>query len=98
MKLIDYPGLFGKWPPPAHDPAGNPVQLDHCHDALILAFHSQSPAPKPVQILTSYQGVLAMREITVDDEIFARVLCEFLNKQRKKSIGEIGELDVTFFG
>jgi hypothetical protein len=98
MRLLDYLGLFRKWPPAAHDPAGMPVDLEHCLDTLVLAF--TQPALKPrlirIRILTEYQSVLSMREIADAEEVFALVFCGFLNKHRGKTIGEIGEMDVAF--
>ena len=100
MRLLDYPGLFGKWPPPAQTPAGASASLDHCQDTLAWAFHEvpNQPGFTRVRILTFFQGTLYMRELFVGDEIFARVFCEFLNRQKGKTLRDIGEMDVTFFG
>ena len=100
MRLLDYPGLFRRWPPEAHDPADVPVQLEHCLDTLVLAFPKISIEPRTVriQILTEFHGVLSMREILNAEETFARVFCHFLNKHRGKTIREIGEMDVAFLG
>src|ERR1700683_18526 len=98
MRLMDYLGLYRKWPPGAHDPTGAIVDLDHCLDILIFA--SIRPTGQHtrvhVHLLTEYQHVLSMREILDADEIFARVLCGFLNKHRGVTIREIGEIDVSF--
>jgi hypothetical protein len=98
MRLLDYLGLFGQWPPQAHDSAGRPVHLEHCLDTLVLAF--TQPAREPcrvgIRILTTFRGDLCMREIADRDEVFAGLFCRFLNKQRGKTIREIGEMDVGF--
>ena len=51
-----------------------------------------------IRMVTDHQGFFFVREITDAEEIFARVFCEFLNRQRGKTIREIGEMDVTFLG
>jgi hypothetical protein len=98
MKLVDYLGLFRQWPPAAHNPAGEPVQLEHGLDTLVLAF--TEPTGKPgrvrIRILTVFEGSLSMREIVDTEAVFARVLCDFLNKHRGRAIREIGEMDVEF--
>jgi len=98
MRLVDYLGLFRNWPPTAHDAAGVPVHSEHCLDTLVLAFTQLKAQPRHIRIriLTEFQGVLSMREIVDSEEIFAQVFCNFLNKHRGKTIGEIGELDVAF--
>ncbi len=100
MKLINYPGFFGMWPPPAHDLAGEPVQMEHCLDILVSASRISVPQHDKhfhIGILTEFKGVLQMREIIVDvEDIFARILCGFLGKQRGKTIRDIGEMDVSF--
>jgi hypothetical protein len=98
MRLLDYLDLFRKWPPAAHDPAGRPVPLEHCLDRLVLAFtkHTGEPTRVRVRILTEFQHVLSVREIDDSDEIFARVLCDFLNKHWGATIRELGEMDVAF--
>jgi hypothetical protein len=100
MRLLDYLGLFHQWPPPARDPAGKPVPLEHCLDTVVLAFSQISSEPRCVRIriLTEFRGILSMREIVDAEEIFARVFCDFLNRHRKATIREIGELDVSFLG
>lgn len=100
MRLLDYPGLLGKWPPPAQTAAGAPASLDHCQDSLAWAFYEvpEHPGFTRVRILTFFQGSLFVRELFVSDDIFARVFCEFLNRQKGRTIREIGEMDVTFFG
>ena|ERR1700733_8842280 len=99
MRLLDYPGLFHVWPPRAHDPSGKPVRLEHGLDTLIFAF-AQTTGRHTVKIciLTEYHGILSMREITDAEEIFARVFCDFLNRHRKMTVREIGEIDVSFLG
>jgi hypothetical protein len=100
MRLLDYLGLYRKWPPAAHDPADRPVHLEHCLDTLVLA-HIHPAAERGrvrIRILTEFQGVLSMREIVDAEEVFARVFCGFLNKHRRKTIREIGEMDVGFLG
>jgi hypothetical protein len=98
MRLLDYLGLFRKWPPAAHDPAGNPVLLEHCLDTLVLAFTQPAIEPRRIRIciLTEFQGVLSMREVVDAEDIFALVFCGFLNKHRGQTIAEIGEMDVAF--
>jgi hypothetical protein len=98
MRLIDYPALLGKWPPPAHDPAGKLVQMEDCLDTLVIAFSQPSSGSGliRIRILTIFQGVLAMREIPDQEEIFAQVFCGFLNKNRDKTIREIGHIEATF--
>jgi hypothetical protein len=100
MRLLDYPGLFRQWPPPAHDPAGVTVDLEHCLDTLVLAFTKTAVGHRNVRIriLTKFQEVLSMREILDAEEIFAKVFCDFLNKHWDKTIREIGEMDVSFLG
>ena len=100
MRLLDYLGLFGKWPPAAHGPAGESVPLEHCLDTLVLAFTQPAVEPRRfrIRILTEFVGILSMREIVDAEEIFALVFCGFMNKHRGKTIAEIGEMDVTFLG
>jgi hypothetical protein len=100
MRLLDYLGLFRKWPPTAHDPADVPVDLEHCLDSLVFATTQPTGELMRVRIciLTEFQHVLSMREIVDAEEFFARSFCEFLNKQRGKTIREIGEMDVAFLG
>jgi len=96
---MDYPGLFGQWPPPAHNAAGETIPLDHCLDTVIAAFrivNRQGAWLFHVDILTTFQGVLYMRRIRDVEQIFARMLCDFLSKQRGRKIREIGEMDVSF--
>jgi hypothetical protein len=98
MRLLDYPGLFHLWPPMAHDPAGAPVLLEHCLDTLVVAITQTALDSRLVRIriLTEFHHVLSMREIVDSEEIFAMVFCGFLNKQRGKTIREIGEMDLAF--
>jgi hypothetical protein len=98
MRLLDYPGLFGKWPPPAHHEAGKPAQLDHCIDVVVFAACPPIGRTNPIRILTVFKGVTYIREIVGKDEEFAQLFCEFLNKQQGKTIREIGEMDVSFLG
>lgn len=100
MRLLDYPGLFHRWPPTAHDPAGVPVHLEHCLDTLVIAFTETAIDSRLVRIriLTEFHCVLSMREIVDSEEIFAMVFCGFLNKHRGKTILEFGEMDVAFLG
>lgn len=98
MKLREYVGLYGQWPPPACDRAGNPAQLDHCLDTLVLASHGSSNKPKSerIRILTAHENVLYVREIFNLEEIFARILCDFLNEHCDETIRCIGEIDIIF--
>jgi hypothetical protein len=100
MRLVDYLGLFHQWPPAASDPGGKPVHMEHCLDTVVLAFSQVTDEPRCVRIriLTEFQGNLSMREIVDAEDIFARVFCDFLNKHRRATIREIGELDVSFLG
>ena len=100
MRLLDYPGLLGKWPAPARSPADAAPTLDHCEDSIAWAFFEppKQPGFTRVCILTFFKGTLYVRELIVSDDIFARVFCEFLNRQKGKTIRDIGEMDVTFFG
>ena len=99
MKLIDYPGLFGQWPPPAHNAASETVPLENCLDTVIAAFriiNRQEAWLFHIDILTTFQGVRYIRRIQNVEQIFARILCDFLTEQRGKTIREIGEMDVRF--
>jgi hypothetical protein len=98
MRLLDYPGLFRNWPPTAHDAAGVPIYREHCLDTGVLAFTQLKFQPRQIRIriLTELQGILSMREIADSGEIFAQFFCNFLNKHRGKTIGELGELDASF--
>jgi hypothetical protein len=99
MKLIDYPGLFGQWPPPAHNAASETVLLEHCLDTVIVAFriiNRQGPWLFHIDILTTFQGVRYIRRLQDVELIFARILCDFLTEQGGKTIHEIGEMDVSF--
>lgn len=99
MKLIDYPGFIGRWPPPARNAAGEVIPLEHDTDLLISAFRiltRQRDRRFRIDILTTSQGVLYMREISDVEEIFAGVFIGFLNKHWGETIREIGEMDVTF--
>jgi hypothetical protein len=98
MRLLDYLGLFRNWPPTAHDAAGVPIHREHCLDTVVLAFTQLKFQPRQIRIrvLTEFQGILSMREIVDSEEIFAQVCCNFVNKHRGKTIGEIGELDASF--
>jgi hypothetical protein len=98
MKLLDHPGLFGLWPPPAHDDAGKTVQLEHCLDVLVFATCPPIKGANPIRILTAFERLVYIRQIVGKEEIFARVFCEFLNEQQGKTIREIGEIDVTLLG
>jgi hypothetical protein len=98
MKLLDYAGLFGMWPPTAHDGDGKPTNLEHCLDTLLGASYRPVSGTNPIRIFTAFGGVLYIREIVGKEELFARVFCEFLNKHQDKAIREIGEIDVTFLG
>jgi hypothetical protein len=102
MKLLDYAGLPGKWPPPGHSlrvPA-RPAP-EGCFDTLLVALHFRGVASPEwdVIILTELYEELFTRRISVGNNIFlARVFAEFLGKQRGKTIQEIGNMDVTFLG
>jgi len=74
--------------------------MEHCLDTVVLAFSQVTDEPRCVRIriLTEFQGNLSMREIVDAEDIFARVFCDFLNKHRRATIREIGELDVSFLG
>jgi hypothetical protein len=101
MKLIDYPGLRGEWPPPGHS-VSSPLRLApaHCQDVLLQAIRSgeSSPATGGLTILTVFNDEQFVRRLPSKDEIFNSVFYEFLNKQRGKTILEIGEMDATFLG
>lgn len=81
-------------------PARLPAPIHGCEDTLAWACFEvpKEPGFTRVRIYTWLQSSLFMRELTVGDDIFARVFCEFLNRQTGKTIREIGEMDVTFFG
>jgi hypothetical protein len=99
MKLAAYPGFLGQWPPPARNAAAEPVALDHGLDTLISAFRIVTRPRERIfriDILTTFQGVLYMRAIVDVEDIFSGILCTFLNKQRGKTIRDIGEMDVSF--
>ena len=102
MKLTDYAGLPGKWPPPGRSlevplrsaPLG-------CIDVLLVANRFRAPLSKGwnISILTILGGERYVRRITLDaDVIFATVFAEFLCRQRGKTIQQIGQMDVTFLG
>ena len=99
-RLLNYPGLSHKWPPPACNPAGEPVDLEHCSDRLASAFYEPSAGAGPMRIrmVTHHRGFFFLREIIDAEEAFAKVFCEFLNQRRGKTIREIGEMEVTFLG
>jgi len=99
MKLINYPGFIGRWPPPARNAAGEVVPLKHDPDLLISAFRiltRQRDRRFRIDILTTSRGALYMRQISDVEEIFAGVFIGFLNNHRGETIRGIGEIDVTF--
>jgi hypothetical protein len=100
MKLHEYPGLLGKWPPPAQTAGGLPVVLDHCLDVLLRAFcrSSSDSGHVRVDISTLFEKKYYVRQLLWGDEISARVFCDFLNKHQGKTIKNIGEIDATFLG
>jgi hypothetical protein len=101
MKLIDYPGLRGEWPPPGHS-ISSPLRVapTNCHDVLLQAVRVWRIESNNwgLTILTEFKGDKFVRRLPGNDEIFNSVCYEFLNKQRGKSILEIGEMDATFLG
>ena len=101
MKLIDYPGLRGEWPPPGHSVL-SPIRLapTPCQDVLLQAIRFWRIETKNwgLTILTELKGERFIRRLPGKNRIFNRVFYEFLNKQRGKTILEIGEMDATFLG
>jgi hypothetical protein len=99
MRLLDYPGLRGKWPPTAFDAEGA-VGCHHCLDTSIEVVVVPAPAESGfrVRISTSCEGKCYLRSLLLDDPIFANVFREFIAKHQGKTIAEIGEVDVTHFG
>lgn len=101
MKLTEYPGLLGQWPPHGCS-VSNPLLVSpiHCLDTLIQAirFWRVETSNWGITILTVFKAEKYVRRLPGRDEIFATVFCEFLNKQRGKTILDIGELDATFLG
>jgi hypothetical protein len=102
MKLIDYAGLYRKWPPPGRSLHGpqRPAPAD-CSDSLMIALHfSGIDSPEwDVVIVTELESERFARRISVgEDIIFAQVFAEFLRKQMGKTILEIGHMDVSFLG
>jgi hypothetical protein len=101
MKLVDYPGLRGEWPPPGHS-VSSPLRPApaHCQDILLQAirFWRIESGNWGLTILTEFKGEKFVRRLPGKDEIFNSVCYAFLNKQRGKTILEIGEMDATFLG
>jgi hypothetical protein len=100
MQLVDYPGLFHKWPPPARRLSGECVSLKHCLDTIVLVFTKPSSEANclRIRILTEFRGVLWVREIPRVEGIFARVFCDFLNKHLGTTIRGIGKINASFLG
>jgi hypothetical protein len=100
MRLLNYPGFLGQWPPPPRTAMGQPARLDHCLDVLIRASWHRSNAPPRTRarISTVFEKRYYVREMILPDEITTQVFCEFLNGHAGKTIKEIGELDVEFLG
>jgi hypothetical protein len=101
MKLKDYHGLLGEWPPPGHS-LSDPSRLapTHCLDILLQAARFWRPESNNfgINILTVYEDEKYTRRLPGKEAIFNSVFCEFLNKQRGKTILEISEIDATFLG
>jgi len=72
--------------------------MEHCLDVSVFATCPPIKGTNPIRILTAFERLVYIREIVGKEETFARVFCEFLNKQQGKTICEIGEIDVTFLG
>jgi len=99
VRLLDYPGLSGQWPPPPQAASGEGAQLDHCLDVLIQASwrrRSIVPEQTHVRIATKFEGLYYVRDLTLTDEVTTIAFCEFLNRHAGETIQEIGELDVKF--
>jgi hypothetical protein len=101
MRLAEYPGLLHEWPPPGHSLA-SPLRVApaHCLDSLLLAlqFPRIDSRQWGISILTVFRHERYIRRLPPREEIFNTVFCEFLNKQRGKTILEIGDMDATFLG
>jgi hypothetical protein len=101
MRLAEYPGLLHEWPPPGHSLA-SPLRVApaHCLDSLLLALQFPRIDSKQwgISILTVFKHERYIRRLPAREEIFNIVFCEFLNKQRGKTILEIGDMDATFLG
>lgn len=100
MQLVEYAGLYRKWPPPVRNLAGEKASLDHCLDTLVLASTRAGiePGCVHIRILTQFKGAVFVRELVLTGRIFARVFCNFLNGHENSTIHEIGEIDVSFLG
>ena len=100
MKLLNYLGLFGKWPPPATIGARSPAALGDGRDVVIGASFLRSPGPKPsrINVATVFENHHFTRQIPWDDDISGRVLCDFLNRHRGRSIHDIGHMEFTWLG
>jgi hypothetical protein len=70
--------------------------LEHCLDTLVIAFEPSSLEPGRIRIVTTFDERLFFRELNGQEEIFARIFCSFLNKNRGKTIREIGEMEAPF--
>jgi len=101
MRLAEYPGLLHEWPPSGHCLSSplRPVPT-HCLDSLLLALQFPRINSKQwgISILTVFKHERYIRRMAAREEIFNTVFCEFLNKQRGKTILEIGNMDATFLG
>jgi hypothetical protein len=96
VNLLNYTGLFGEWPPPAYNPRGEIVNLDHCRDTLIVAFEPTRNDPGLIRILTAFDNLLFMRELPGQEKFFAHTLCRFLNRNSRKTILGIGQIEIPF--
>jgi hypothetical protein len=93
--------MLHEWPPPGHSLSGpfRPAPT-HCLDSFLLALQFPRIDSKQwgISILTVFKNERYVRRLSAKEEIFNKVFCEFLNKQRGKTILEIGNMDATFLG
>ena len=77
--------------------ASCPYALPRCSAASHPVLENRDPQLGPHDP-HRIKGEKFVRRLAGKDEIFNSVCYEFLNKQRGKTIFEIGEMDATFLG
>ncbi len=70
-------------------------RLSGARPALLFLYRPRARRTR-VRIATVFEKRFCVRDMILEDEITARVFCEFLNKHSGKTMKDIGELDVTF--
>ena len=96
MRLISHLGISGEWPPQIQETDGARALLAHCRDVVVEAAVTSSldtPPRHRIVISTVFEGKNYTRSLFVQDKVFASSFCALLNKQKGKTIEEIGNIE-----